>query len=50
MTSALNILSNPYETFSQDGTALISFNIGELSPNETPFLTFLMNLMHPKYM
>ena len=50
ITSAKNILTIPYETFSHDGTALISFNMGELSEKEHPFLTVFMNLMHPKYM
>jgi len=38
----------PEVTFSQEGTALISLSMGELSPKGTPFLTYLMNLMHPK--
>lgn len=48
-TSTLNILSIPYATLSQEGTPLISFNIGELSPKGTPFLTSFINEMHPKY-
>jgi hypothetical protein len=50
ITSALNILSIPYAILSQFGTPLISLRIGEDSPNGTPDLTFLIKLIHPKYM
>jgi hypothetical protein len=49
MTSSMNIFIRPVVTFSQPGTALISFNIGDASPKGAFFLTSLMNLMHAKY-
>jgi hypothetical protein len=41
-------ISLTFVTLSQVGVALISFKIGELSWNGTPFFTCLINSMQPK--